>query len=68
MSRRLLSSSLALVLLLSSEVWGIGLGDIDLDSALAEPLHAEIELLSATPDELANLRVALASSETFARY
>ncbi len=68
MSRSLTRISLALVLLLSSEVWAIGLGDINLDSALNEPLRAEIELLSATPDELANLNVALASDETFARY
>ena len=68
MSRRLTHISLALVLLLSSEVWAIGLGDIQLDSALNEPLRAEISLLSATPDELANLTVALASAETFARY
>jgi len=68
MSRRLTHISFALVLLLSSEVWAIGLGDIQLDSALNEPLRAEIPLLSATPDELANLSVTLASSETFARY
>jgi pilus assembly protein FimV len=54
--------------LLSSEVWAIGLGDINLDSALNEPLRAEIELLSATPEELANLTVTLASDETFTRY
>ncbi|MGB5629047.1 MAG: hypothetical protein WBM57_06755, partial [Woeseiaceae bacterium] len=68
MSRCLTRISLALVLLLSSEVWAIGLGDIHLDSALNEPLRAEIELLSATPEELANLNVALASAETFSRY
>jgi len=68
MSRRLTRISLALVLLLSSEVWAIGLGDINLDSALNEPLRAEIELLSATPEELANLNVTLASAETFTRY
>ena len=68
MSRSLTRISLALVLLLSSEVWAIGLGDINLDSALNEPLRAEIELLSATPEELANLNVALASAETFERY
>ena len=60
--------SLLFVLLLASEVWAIGLGDIKLDSALNEPLRAEIELLSATPDELANLTVTLASSDTFTRY
>jgi pilus assembly protein FimV len=68
MSRRLTRISLALVLLLSSEVWAIGLGDINLDSALNEPLRAEIVLLSATPEEVANLSVSLASAETFERY
>jgi pilus assembly protein FimV len=68
MSRPLTRISLALVFLLSSEVWAIGLGDINLDSALNEPLRAEIELLSATPEELENLTVELASAETFERY
>ncbi len=68
MPRRLSGISLVLVLLLSSEVWAIGLGDIKLDSALNEPLRAEIDLLSATPDELDRLQVSLASAETFARY
>ena len=68
MSRCLTRISLTLVLLLSGQVWAIGLGDIRLDSALNEPLRAEIELLSATPEELASLSVTLASAETFARY
>ncbi|MGI9234145.1 MAG: type IV pilus assembly protein FimV, partial [Woeseiaceae bacterium] len=68
MSRRLTHISLVLVILLSSKAWAIGLGDIALDSALNEPLRAEISLLSATPDELASLTVTLASSETFDRY
>ena len=68
MSRRFVRLSSLLVLLLSSEIWALGLGDIRLDSALNEPLRAEIELLSASPDELADLTVALASAETFARY
>lgn len=68
MSRRLTRLPLLLVLLLSSKVWAIGLGDITLDSALNEPLRAEIALLSASPDELADLKVALASTETFERY
>jgi pilus assembly protein FimV len=49
-------------------LFALGLGDIRLKSALNEPLDAEIELLSATPDELASLRAALASRETFTRY
>ena len=68
MSRRFSRISLVLVLLLSSEVWALGLGDIRMNSALNEPLNAQIELLSATPDELDNLTVAMASAETFDRY
>jgi pilus assembly protein FimV len=68
MSRRLSRISLVLVLFLSSEIWALGLGDIRLDSSLGEPLRAEIELLSVTPEELENLTVALASADTFARY
>jgi pilus assembly protein FimV len=54
--------------LLSSKLWALGLGEIKLDSALNEPLRAEIELLSATTEELAGLKVAMASAETFGRY
>jgi len=68
MSRRFTRLSLWLVFLLSSEVWAIGLGDIELDSALNEPLRAEIVLLSASPDDLADLKVSLASAATFERY
>ena len=68
MARSFTRISLVLALLLSSEVWAVGLGDIRLESALNEPLRAEIELLSATPEELTNLSVALASADTFARY
>lgn len=55
-------------LLLAGKVWALGLGDIRLDSALNEPLRAQIELLAATPEELDNLSIQLASSDTFARY
>ena len=39
-----------------------------MESALNEPLSARIELLSATPEELDNLTIAMASADTFARY
>ena len=68
MSRRLSRISLAFVFLLASEVYALGLGEIRLNSALNEPLRAEIVLLSATPEELAGLQVKMASGETFARY
>ncbi len=68
MLRRLIRLSLAFTLILCGEVWALGLGEVRLDSALNEPLRAEIELLSATPEELDGLTVALASAETFERY
>ena len=68
MPRRLTRISLVALLLLSSELWALGLGDIRVESALNEPLRAEIELLSASPEELQGLTVTLASSDTFDRY
>ena len=68
MSRRLSRISLVLVMLMSSEVWALGLGDIRLESALNEPLRAQIDLLSATPEELNDLKIGLASAQTFQRY
>ena len=56
------------VLLLASQSWALGLGEIRLSSALNEPLRAEIELLAATPEELENLTIQLSSAETFERY
>jgi pilus assembly protein FimV len=68
MSRNLTRVWPLLVLAFASEAWALGLGDIRLSSALNEPLRAEVDLLSATTEELDNLTIILASSETFARY
>ena len=68
MQRRFIRHLLVFVIMLSSEVWALGLGEVRLDSALNQPLRADIELLGATPEELANLNVSLASADTFARY
>src|SRR5262245_51818462 len=46
--------------------WALGLGQIELQSALNQPFRAEIEW-SATADELQGLKVALASPDAFAR-
>jgi pilus assembly protein FimV len=68
MTRRL-QRFLAIVLLVSpSTLFALGLGDIQLHSALNEPLDADIELVSAAPDELSSLKATLANRETFARY
>ncbi len=48
-------------------VQALGLGELDLDSALNEPFEARIELLSATTEELDSLSVLLADQETFQR-
>jgi pilus assembly protein FimV len=63
-----LSRALALSLLCSPAAFALGLGDIRLNSSLNAPLDAEIELIGATPEELANLKAQIASRETFARY
>ena len=61
------------VLLLSAlmspgALYALGLGEIRLNSALNQPFDAEIDLVSATQEDLGALRAALASNDTFARY
>jgi pilus assembly protein FimV len=46
----------------------LGLGDIHLLSTLDAPLNAEIELIGATPDEVASLKPQIASREMFAQH
>ncbi len=48
--------------------WSLGLGEIHLNSALNEPLKADIDLLAATPEELTALQASLANRDAFARY
>src|SRR5580693_10586851 len=55
-------------LLSPSLSWALGLGEIHLNSALNEPMNAEIELIAASPDELAALRATLAPRDAFTRY
>jgi len=45
----------------------LGFGNLTLHSALNEPLDADIELLSPTEDDLANIKVKLASPDAFTR-
>jgi len=56
------------ILLTPAAALGLGLGEIRLSSALNEPLSAEIDLVAATPEELAALDAYLASPEVFQRY
>jgi pilus assembly protein FimV len=68
MSRKLTRLLLLPLLVVAGQALALGLGDIRLSSALNEPLRAEIDLMAATPEELNNLTVQLASAETFERY
>jgi pilus assembly protein FimV len=63
-----LAGLLSLSFLWSNSSWALGLGEIHLNSALNEPLNADIDLIAATPDELAALRATLAPREAFTRY
>jgi pilus assembly protein FimV len=55
-------------LLAPGALYALGLGEIKLNSALNQPFDAEIELVSATQEDLGALRAALASNDTFVRY
>lgn len=57
----------AMLAAFANQAYAMGLGEIRLNSVLNQPLNAEIELLSATPGDLAELRVALASPEAYGR-
>src|SRR4051812_12551789 len=59
---------LVALLLLPGISHALGLGDVHLNSPLNAPLDAEIELVNATPEDLATLDANLASKDTFARY
>src|SRR5579864_3551302 len=55
-------------LLIPSLSWGLGLGEIHLNSALNQPMNAEIDLIAAAPEELTALRASLAGRDSFTRY
>jgi pilus assembly protein FimV len=63
-----LARGLLALLLVPGVSLALGLGDVHLNSPLNAPLDAEIELVNATPEDLATLDAKLASKETFARY
>ncbi len=60
-------SLLSVLLIFSAPVFSLGLGEIEVDSALNQPLNAKINLISARADELEELRVELAPADVFDR-
>jgi pilus assembly protein FimV len=67
MGRKLATFILPAIVGYSSATLALGLGGVESDSYLNEPLDARIPLVSATAAELENLRVSLASPEAFER-
>jgi pilus assembly protein FimV len=67
MSLRYVMRVLLLAGLMPTAALALGLGDIHLKSALNAPLDADIDL-TASGEELAGLKVTLASRESFSRY
>ena len=55
----------AALCLLAPAAWSLGLGRIQVQSALGESLRAEIDVTSLTPDEASNLRVRVAPPEAY---
>ncbi len=67
MNRSLKLSMLVALALGSSHVLALDMGQIQVKSALWQPLLAEIPITAATPAELKNVTVQLASNEDFAK-
>jgi len=59
--------SIIFLAVMSTGVFALGLGNIELQSGLNQPFNARIELLSPTPSELSSLTVRLADPEAFSR-
>lgn len=54
------------IALMPLSVFAAGLGKLNVLSGLGEPLKADIELISATPEELFSLTAAIANEEAYA--
>lgn len=66
-ARKLLGAIIAGALFLPDVAFTLGLGEIEVKSALNQKLSADIELLSATPEDTENIIVKLASRKEFLR-
>ncbi|MCC6853928.1 MAG: hypothetical protein IT502_16625 [Rubrivivax sp.] len=57
--------ALAAACLWGAQAWALGLGRLAVQSALGEPLRAEIEVTAITPDEAASLKLRVASPDIY---
>lgn len=67
MLARSMGALMALLLLTPVPVWALGLGDIQVRSALNQRLDARIDIVGAAPGELVDVSAQLADAETFER-
>ena len=51
--------------LIVPDAWALGLGRLNVQSALGESLRAEIDVTSLTPEEASNLKVRIAPPESY---
>lgn len=65
--RKLTLSLAVMAALMPVRGYPLGLGEIELNSALNQELNAEIEVMSATPEDAEQLIVKLASRDAFSR-
>lgn len=65
--RKLATAAAVSLALASGGAFGLGLGDIEMRSALNQPMNAEIRLTSVRTGELNGMIVQLASADAFAR-
>ena len=57
--------ALAVMGLLGSQAYALGLGRVTVQSSLGETLKAEIDVTSLTPDEASSLKVGVASPDAY---
>jgi pilus assembly protein FimV len=67
MTAKSLRWTLAALIVGSPAAMALGLGDIHLHSSLNAPLDADIDLIGATPEDLANLKAQVAPREEFVK-
>ncbi|RZL00192.1 MAG: hypothetical protein EOP36_16670 [Rubrivivax sp.] len=65
LNRVAVAAACAALSLLPAASWALGLGRLNVQSALGESLRAEIDITSLTPEEGASLQVKVASPETY---